>query len=183
MGPGVPGIGIAGLFYVVVAIVAPIRELYLTTRGRSSRDRWRVVLRQFLLAWTIVAAVVAFYIGLGWLARRGWLGAWGERGVHLFGLANVAVAVVLLAAVLILTALYAVAVRSLSVEDPEVIAFDHRHSIIRGKGDRTLVPVPGPSGSPVIQPPSSPAARPVLARSARVVYSESHGVVVFSAAS
>ena len=102
--------------------------------------------------------------------------------MHLFGLPNLAIGVVLLAAALVFVGLYAVVVRTRSIEDPEVIAFDHRHSIIRGKGDRTLVPVPSPVGSLEVQPASVPSRRPVLARSARVVFSESHGIVVLPAA-
>lgn len=175
MGPGVPGVGIAGLLYVIAAILAPAREIYLTARGRSSRARWAMVMRQFLLAWSIVGAVVAFYIGLIWMAGRGWLGEWGDRGLHLFGIPNVAVGPLLLAAALVLTGVYALMIRTRAVEDPEVIAFDHRHSIVRGRTGRTLVSVPGSGGAIG----NFPVSRTVHANRAAVVFNELHGIVVY----
>jgi hypothetical protein len=56
---GLPGTGLGGLFYVVLALGMPVAELVATVRGRSSRRRWRFVLGQFGLGCAIVAAVVA----------------------------------------------------------------------------------------------------------------------------
>ena len=56
---GLPGTGLGGLFYVLLALWMPVAELYATVRGRSSRARWRQVGAQFALACGIVAAVVA----------------------------------------------------------------------------------------------------------------------------
>jgi hypothetical protein len=64
MNAGLPGTGIGGLFYVVLALLMPVRELYLTARGRSSRERWRLVLQQSLTACGIVAALAATWWGL-----------------------------------------------------------------------------------------------------------------------
>lgn len=57
MNAGLPGTGIGGLFYVLLALLMPVRELYLTARGRSSRERWRVVLGQVAIALGIVASL------------------------------------------------------------------------------------------------------------------------------
>jgi hypothetical protein len=54
---GLPGLGLGGLFFVLLALLAPFVELIRTTRGRSSVAAWRVVGRQFALALTMVAAV------------------------------------------------------------------------------------------------------------------------------
>lgn len=178
MGPGMPGIGIAGIFYVIAAVLAPARELYLTARGRSSRARWLLVLRQFLLAWVIVGTVVGFYMGLNWMAHQDWLGAWGDRGLQLFTLPNLAVGVLILGVALGVTAAYAFLVRNRADEDPDVIAFDHRHSTIRGKADRTLLPVPDSTAGVEIRPQFPPAARTVPARVAAIMLSDSHGIVV-----
>jgi hypothetical protein len=55
---GLPGLGLGGLFFVLLALLAPFVELIRTTRGRSSVAAWRSVGRQFALALTMVAAVV-----------------------------------------------------------------------------------------------------------------------------
>lgn len=54
---GLPGTGIGGLFYLLLALWMPVAELHATLRGRSSRDRWRQVGTQFALACGIIAAV------------------------------------------------------------------------------------------------------------------------------
>jgi hypothetical protein len=56
---GLPGTGLGGLFYVVLALWMPVAELRETLQGRSSRARWRDVRSQFALACGIVAAVAA----------------------------------------------------------------------------------------------------------------------------
>ena len=55
---GLPGTGLGGLFYVVLAIAMPVVELVATVRGRSSPARWRFVAAQFGLA-CAMASVVA----------------------------------------------------------------------------------------------------------------------------
>lgn len=55
MGAGIPGTGMATLFYIVSALLMPCRELIITAQGRSSRRRWRLVIRQFLIALAICA--------------------------------------------------------------------------------------------------------------------------------
>jgi hypothetical protein len=54
---GLPGLGLGGLFFVLLALLAPFVELIRTARGRSSVAAWRAVGRQFALALTMVAAV------------------------------------------------------------------------------------------------------------------------------
>ena len=57
MSAGLPGLGLGGLFFILLALLAPFVELIRTMRGRSSVAAWRVVGRQFALALTMVAAV------------------------------------------------------------------------------------------------------------------------------
>jgi hypothetical protein len=60
MTPGIPGLGLGGLFFIISALLAPIFELIQTIRGRSSRARWRLlVIRQAALAASIVLATAA----------------------------------------------------------------------------------------------------------------------------
>ena len=54
---GLPGTGLGGLFYVLLALWMPVAELRATLRGRSSPARWRAVGAQFALACGIIAAV------------------------------------------------------------------------------------------------------------------------------
>lgn len=59
MGPGIPGVGLGGLFFIISALLAPAFELVRTVRGRSSLARWRLVMRQAALAASIVLATTA----------------------------------------------------------------------------------------------------------------------------
>ena len=55
---GLPGTGLGGLMYIVLALAMPFHELVQTVRGRSSIERWKLVLRQTAIALGIVVAVV-----------------------------------------------------------------------------------------------------------------------------
>lgn len=55
---GLPGTGLGGLFYVLLALCMPLVELHATWQGRSSAARWRQVWTQFAVACGIVGAVV-----------------------------------------------------------------------------------------------------------------------------
>jgi len=56
MTPGIPGVGLGGLFFLICVLVAPILELVQTFRGQSSLERWRLVIRQAAMAASIVFA-------------------------------------------------------------------------------------------------------------------------------
>jgi hypothetical protein len=74
MSAGLPGLGLGGLFFIFSALLAPFRELWRTTRGRSRPGEWRAVARQFAQATTMVIAIDLtlrlIYAGLS-LAGRG----------------------------------------------------------------------------------------------------------------
>lgn len=57
MTAGLPGFGLGGVFFIISALLAPLGELVLTVRGRSSRARWANVGRQFLIAVVMICAV------------------------------------------------------------------------------------------------------------------------------
>ena len=57
MTPGLPGAGIGGLFYLLAALFSPVWETVRLLRGNGAPRQWAVVLRLFLLALSIVAAM------------------------------------------------------------------------------------------------------------------------------
>ena len=57
MAPGLPGLGLGGLFFIFTALLAPAIELVRTTRGQSSLEAWRGVGRQFAIAVVMIVAV------------------------------------------------------------------------------------------------------------------------------
>ena len=83
MTAGIPGTGIGGLYYVLLALWLPFREIGLILRGRSDRARWRTIAKQSSLAWGILAALW----GEAWLLKRSliWIafhtppGTWWHR--------------------------------------------------------------------------------------------------------
>lgn len=65
---GLPGTGLGGFLYLALALSMPFHELYLTIRGRSSRQRWNVVAGQFAIACGILVSVEVTFFAL---ARAG----------------------------------------------------------------------------------------------------------------
>ncbi|GEP40419.1 hypothetical protein NPS01_40820 [Nocardioides psychrotolerans] len=55
---GLPGTGIGGLFYLLLALSMPVVELMRSTSGRSDPGRRRQALHQFVMACSILGAVV-----------------------------------------------------------------------------------------------------------------------------
>jgi hypothetical protein len=98
---GLPGLGLGGLFFVLLALLAPFVELIRTTRGRSSVAAWRVVGRQFALALTMVAAVVLTLRLLYALAdATGLAGPLSDRSPTVVALRPIGITLGLLACVL-----------------------------------------------------------------------------------
>lgn len=63
---GLPGTGIGGFFYILLAIIMPFCELYLSLLGRSSWVRWKLVLKQLFIAGGILAGIE----GTAWAISR-----------------------------------------------------------------------------------------------------------------
>lgn len=55
MTAGLPGVGIGGIFYLLCALAMPFVELANTLRGRTSKKRWRVVTKQFIIFCSVIA--------------------------------------------------------------------------------------------------------------------------------
>lgn len=66
MNVGLPGTGIGGLFYLATALMMPFIELVHTIRGRSTLSRWKLVLRQVIMAGGILAGLGV----TGWLINH-----------------------------------------------------------------------------------------------------------------
>ena len=63
---GLPGTGLGGFFYILMALIMPFYELYLTLLGRSSWARWKLVIYQLFIAAGILAGVE----GAAWVAHK-----------------------------------------------------------------------------------------------------------------
>ena len=55
---GLPGIGVGTLFYVLMAVWMPFRELPRVFAGKSSLAQWQLIARQLFYATGIVATVM-----------------------------------------------------------------------------------------------------------------------------
>ena len=64
---GLPGIGVGTLFYVLMALWMPVRELPRLVNGTSSAARWRLIAQQLFYASGIVVTVMFSERLLLWL--------------------------------------------------------------------------------------------------------------------
>ena len=67
MTAGLPGVGIGGIFYLVSALLMPVRSLIAVLRGRADEARWPMALRQAALAGGILGALWLTGLALGWV--------------------------------------------------------------------------------------------------------------------
>ena len=64
MSAGLPGAGLAGVFFILSALLAVPIEVVRTVRGRSSRATWLRVARQAALALAMIGALQLFFLGI-----------------------------------------------------------------------------------------------------------------------
>lgn len=62
MNVGLPGTGIGGLFYLLTAIIILLNEMYLTLRRRSSMKRWKIILEQSWITFSMIAVAIIINI-------------------------------------------------------------------------------------------------------------------------
>lgn len=79
MNAGLPGTGLGGLFYLLLALAMPVIELVRTLRGDRSPERWRLALTQSGIALGIIGATVAVVVAVRLLVP----GAGGDLTVAL----------------------------------------------------------------------------------------------------
>jgi len=63
MTAGLPGTGIGGFFYLLSALLMPAHEFCLMCQGKSNWKRWKMAVRQSVLAFLVIVSVW----GTGWL--------------------------------------------------------------------------------------------------------------------
>ena len=61
MNVGLPGAGIGGLFYLLCALVMPIKEVFLTITRPKHKFRYRLIATQLSIAIGIVLGIIAIY--------------------------------------------------------------------------------------------------------------------------
>lgn len=66
MTAGLPGTGIGGLFYMLLVLLMPLRELWRTLQGRGSVERWKDV----AVHWALAAGILGALAAGGWLLRE-----------------------------------------------------------------------------------------------------------------
>ena len=66
---GLPGTGIGGMFYLLSALLMPLKELINTFCGRSNKSRWKLVGSQTGLALGIIAGFWLTGLLLGFMLR------------------------------------------------------------------------------------------------------------------
>ena len=126
---GLPGTGLGGLFYVLLALVMPLAELYRTARGRGSRERWRQAGTQFALACGIVASVAG--TASVYLTLVGAPSPFGVRGPTLV-LAPVVLAALLLALLVLALRVWAGLAGPVTTAPPPA-AVPRRESVPQGR--------------------------------------------------
>jgi hypothetical protein len=74
---GLPGTGIGGLYYFVLVLLMPLRETWLTLRGRGSVERWKQVGVYWCFLLTILGVLWAeswlLEQSVSWLQQTPWL--------------------------------------------------------------------------------------------------------------
>ncbi|MCC7406988.1 MAG: hypothetical protein IT442_02885 [Phycisphaeraceae bacterium] len=63
MAAGLPSTGIGGIFYLLLVLWMPLRELQMTIQGRSSLARWRGI----AMHWFVVGCMIGMIFGQGYL--------------------------------------------------------------------------------------------------------------------
>ncbi|MDO8302731.1 MAG: hypothetical protein Q7T18_05790 [Sedimentisphaerales bacterium] len=74
---GLPGTGIGGLFYLLLALYMPVCEFFKTLQGKTSLKRWGFITLQLLF----VAGILAVIWAEVWLLNQGLL--WLRQNYHM----------------------------------------------------------------------------------------------------
>ncbi len=124
MGAGIPGTGMATLFYILSVLVMPLTEMVRTVQGQSSWKRWGLIVRHYVLALAMTAAVYATFRYLP--------GALLPPDATIGGVSALAFTVLLFVAYLIAANLLA-ALWQGQLEVPTSKAFPERRKVVRSE--------------------------------------------------
>jgi hypothetical protein len=80
MNPGLPGTGIGGLFYILVALCMPVCEVVRRLQGDATRGP--LVAKQFAIALGVVAAMTSVFWGLDALVMLDRVAAHAAASAH-----------------------------------------------------------------------------------------------------
>jgi hypothetical protein len=75
---GLPGTGIGGIFYLLLAVCMPIREFIRTLKGRTNLRRWGFITLQLSFVFGVVAAMWSEV----WLVNIMLIWTWGTLKVN-----------------------------------------------------------------------------------------------------
>jgi hypothetical protein len=75
---GLPGTGIGGIFYLLLAVYMPILESVRTLKGRTNLRRWGFIILQLLFVLGIIAAMW----GELWVLNRSLMWTWDTLKVN-----------------------------------------------------------------------------------------------------
>ena len=125
MGAGIPGTGMATLFYILSVFVMPLREIVRTVRGQSSWARWKLIARHLVIALAMTAVVYGTFRYLPGLLL--------PPDTTIGGVSALAVTGVLFVLYLTVVNLLALLVPG-KVELPQSKAFPERRSAVRVEG-------------------------------------------------
>jgi len=126
---GLPGIGVGTLFYVLMALWMPVREIPRVVQGTSSLDTWKLIARQLFYAVSIIVTVMfaervlLALLGVSQVkpfSPATWLHS--ELGTHATGsilAAPIMASILLLSLVLISVELLRVVTAGLSQREPQ----------------------------------------------------------------
>lgn len=186
MGAGIPGTGMATLFYIISVLVMPLTELVRTVRGQSSWTRWGLIVRHYVLALAMTAAVYGTFQYLP--------GALLPPDATIGGVSALAFTVFLYVAYLMAVNLLAVLWRG-QLEVPASKAFPERRSMVRSEEqapsfhpDRRAEPLRQPtpparsseiavSGTPPLPLKRPTHSHPISLSTSRTVAEDTSGVL------
>jgi hypothetical protein len=143
---GLPGIGVGTLFYVLMALWMPLREIPRVLQGRSSLAAWKLIVQQMFYASGIVVTVMVAEKVMLWLmgdsqikplSPATWLHSeLGARATGSILAAPLAASFLLLGGVLLVVEVLRVIHGRLAVEPIDTVAI--------GDADRRRSPVEQP---------------------------------------
>lgn len=148
---GLPGTGVGGLFYLLAALLLPVRYAWLRARGRSDRSHVMLLIRQMAMSVSMIAAV--------WLTGA-LLGLWKPLPTMVTGVPIVLPIVLMFGTLVVI--LVVVEIGRLLIRPPDLTAVRgtrQRDRGARGTAPAARSPAATRAGGVRREPEKSPAPR------------------------